>query len=68
MSTGKKTRGLVTGGDYSNIANFRIKILAMYQGTFGTFHIVVTYLCIYTTISRVIHDDVPLNHDWETLQ
>lgn len=52
MFTGKKKRWLVTRGDYSNIANCRTKILVISQGTFVTFHVIVTCLCTYSMISR----------------
>jgi hypothetical protein len=65
--TGKKKQ-FVTRGDYSNIANSRTKILVISQGTFGTLHGIVTCLCTCCTIYRGTHNDVPLNHNWETLQ
>jgi hypothetical protein len=58
---------LVAHGDYSSIANYQIKTLAIFRGIFGIFHGISKFLIIYSTIFRGTPDNVLRNPGWETL-
>jgi len=58
---------ILNHGDYSSIANFRTKLLAIIQGIFGPFRRFSKFELIYFTNFRQSHKNYLRHPRWETL-
>jgi hypothetical protein len=68
MFTDDKTKWQLVGdGDNPSIANCRKNIPTIFRRIFGLFREMLTFLCVYSTISRGTPNDVPRNRGWEIL-